>query len=298
MVIAGFQLHLAPLALLLTTHRSVKMQEWAMINEGRGNDDSVGRVGKDSTANIVKYVINESIGQDELNCNSHDQRYEEGCMVLNTEDTSMPKPESIDQLIQLDSTHDNSVEEERAAVRLSISRNASVHANGLMTSCVQSTGLSLLWENQVYALFLPVALLSGTIFGTFLAHAASVAIFNGIAALEAAFLISVVGITNMISRVAHGLLLKTGVIHQAILYALANAIGALSVLVMPSTSSYAVMIVCAAGVGLGSGTYIPLQLVIIRQMIPIHRFPGGVGMTLFSVCIGIMMSSAVSGEKC
>nr|XP_054750590.1 uncharacterized protein LOC129256398 [Lytechinus pictus] len=302
MIIGGMQLHLVPLALLMTRH-SKKTD-----NQGHMKLTETEQIGlrqlvteKELNHNgVVTYAVDpSSLGDDDsddgivIECGGVKEQ-EDKIQVVDFKELDEPEEEIVEPYDEINGVEPNASTQRLTMVRR-MSRHASIVGKGVKTSCVQSTGLSLLWENRIFACYLPISSTGGAVFGTFLAHAVSCAVQKGIPKIEAASLVSVVGLTNMIARATHGMLLNTGHVHQVFLSAFAYGLSAAAVFVVPSTDSYAVMVACASGIGIGSGIYIPLQIVLVHHMVPKHRFPGGIGMVLLTVCIGIMTSSTVSG---
>lgn len=314
MVVGGVQLNVAPLALMLTLRQpGTKMGDQTGTAENNNCELDGGNVEGNQARQdtVITFVVNDIDAEYEVEGNSIDAE-DDGIVIhcdqdLNGyDDTNSGGNEELTNLrdengygYDSESEEVNTKGEHTAAVRVTVPRQYSqrvvIVGKEMKSSLIHSTGLSLIWQNRVYASYLPAALTGGAVFGSFLAHAVSSAVVAGVPRIEAAFLISIVGIANMTSRVIHGLLLKTGHIHQMMLLAFSFYLCSVALFVMPNAPSYAVMVACAAAVGIGSGIYIPLQFSCVRHMVSLHRFPGAVGMTLFSVCIGIMITSSVSG---
>ncbi|XP_030828385.1 monocarboxylate transporter 6 [Strongylocentrotus purpuratus] len=296
MIVGALQLHLIPLALIMTRLSKTNKQGHMKMTK---NEQIVTETDLKHNS-VVTYAVDASTPCDNgsndgivIECGEKPEQSGKS-QVIDFKVLDEPDEEIVEQYDEINGVEPNASTQRLTMVHR-IGRRASRVGKGVKTSCVQSTGLSLIWENRVFACYLPTALMGGAVYGTYLAHAVTCAVLKGIPRIEAAFLVSVVGLTNMIARATHGLLLNTGHVHQMFLSAFAYGLGAVAVIVAPSTDSYAVMVACAAGVGIASGIYIPLLSVIVRHMVPLHRFPGGIGMVLLSTCIGIMISSTVSG---
>ncbi|XP_022103989.1 monocarboxylate transporter 13-like [Acanthaster planci] len=157
------------------------------------------------------------------------------------------------------------------------------------------SGISLFWTNRVFNGFMAVSVSISAIYGVTLPYIAARAKSVGVPELEASLLVSVIGISNMLSRLTHGRLLDSDVIQPAYLYVVFVLPATVAGPVIATVQSFTVLVVSTVLIGLAAGAYIPMQAVIIRRIVGKDRFPGGFAMGLVFVAVGNMASAAIAG---
>ena len=160
---------------------------------------------------------------------------------------------------------------------------------------LDSLGISLIWTNRVYALCLPMFFCNGGAYAITIVYIKARAEDVGVSKFQAALLISVVGAAGFVSRAGHGRFIDKKYIHPAMLYVFGNLQAAFSLPVIAVTEHYAWFVICAANVGFGAGLYISLNIVLVRAIVGVHRFPGGMGLALLNVAMSIMSSVTIAG---
>ncbi|XP_072022970.1 monocarboxylate transporter 12-like [Amphiura filiformis] len=117
----------------------------------------------------------------------------------------------------------------------------------------------------------------------------------GISDYNATLLISTIGISGLVAQAGHGRLIDKKICHTTTLYAFANFLTAVSLPLIAVSEQYAVFVICAANIGFAAGLYIAINIVIVRGIVGVHRFPGGIGLTLFVLATSIMSTVLLAG---
>ncbi|XP_071784298.1 monocarboxylate transporter 13-like [Asterias amurensis] len=164
-----------------------------------------------------------------------------------------------------------------------------------LTSFLNHTGISLLWTNRVFSLFMLVILTNSPTFGITLPYLAAQAESVGISEVNASLLISILGLASILSRLTHGRLIDAHVIQPAYIYAFFMLLAATGAPILAAIDNFAGMVICTVLIGVSTGGYIPLQATIIRMIVGKDRFPGAFGMGLVVVAIGNMSSAYIGG---
>ncbi|XP_072050033.1 monocarboxylate transporter 12-like [Amphiura filiformis] len=160
---------------------------------------------------------------------------------------------------------------------------------------LDSLGITLIWTNRVYACALPMFFLNGGVYGTCIVYIKERAEVVGISDYNAALLISIIGVSGLVARAGHGRLVDKKIFHPTTLYAFANFLAAVSLPIIAVSEQYAVFVICAANIGFAAGLYIAINIVLVRGIVGVRRFPGGFGLVLLVIAISIMSSVAIAG---
>lgn len=169
----------------------------------------------------------------------------------------------------------------------------------VFSSCFKSSGFHLLFGNKLY-LFIITAFL-WTSFGSFgsTIYFNARAVFDvGLTQLEGSYLISAIGVGNLIGRVVHGYFLDRNLISPSGMYTLFAMISAVDIFCNPFLDNFWTLMVCAVVFGLTNGPYGSLQVMVLREMLPPGDVSAGfaVGMFFngFAMVVGLFIMSKTS----
>lgn len=166
-----------------------------------------------------------------------------------------------------------------------------------ISSFLNHTGVSLFWTNRVFTLLMLIVVGNSPSFGITLPYLAAQAKLMGISEVNASLLISILGFSSILTRLTHGRLVDAHVIQPAYIYSVFLALTAIGAPIIAATGSYSGFVICSVLIGLSSGGYIPLQIVMIRMIVGKDRFPGAFGIGLVVVAVGNMSSAYLGGKS-
>lgn len=173
---------------------------------------------------------------------------------------------------------------------LSPSRNVFLNA-------IDNLGISLIWTNRVYLCILPMFLCNGPAYSVTVIYIKERALQAGVSEIQSALLISVIGLSGLVARAGHGHLIDKKIIHPAKMFCFANFLAGIAAPFIAISEHYAMFLLCATCVGFGAGLYIALNIYLVRHIVGVHRFPGGIGLGLMLVSVSIMTSVALAGKS-
>lgn len=108
------------------------------------------------------------------------------------------------------------------------------------------------------------------------------AVFDvGISPLKASYLVSAIGVGDLMSRMTHGIFLDRKWISPTTMYILFNFVAAATNLVNPFANSFVTLLACALVFGASNGPITSLQLMVIRGVLPPGDVSVGFGVLLF-----------------
>ncbi|XP_074652260.1 monocarboxylate transporter 12-like isoform X4 [Tubulanus polymorphus] len=145
--------------------------------------------------------------------------------------------------------------------------------------CVLIIASSILWTGQA-AVF------------TYLVDFAR---FKGIGSYEAAFLLSIIGIMNLIGRIAFGWLTDFPRVDSVIMYTIGLVLAAVSNIAIPFCSSYAAFAACAALFGLAMSAYVSLRSIIVVDLLGLEHLTHGLGLVIMFQGLANMVVPSISG---
>ena len=118
---------------------------------------------------------------------------------------------------------------------------------------------------------------------------------KGLAPLRAAFVASVAGLSNIVARATHGLLVDHNILTAAQLLTIASFGSAVPLLLAPVLNSNGQLIVGSLLFGLFSGVFHPIAVVVIKETIGLERFPNALGWSYGFAGVGRMSAGYLTG---
>ncbi|XP_066268283.1 monocarboxylate transporter 13-like [Branchiostoma lanceolatum] len=153
-----------------------------------------------------------------------------------------------------------------------------------------------LFQKPYFVVFIFASML--VIFGNFIpfvhlvAHARSV----GTAAQEAAFLVSVVGIGDLVSRIAYGWLSDLGLFYRLRGYVVCNLGLGLCLLFLPFAKTYPAMLVCCLAIGLFGGSCASQTAVFLAEFCGVSRLASAVGIAYGIQGFAMLFGPPIAGR--
>ena len=121
------------------------------------------------------------------------------------------------------------------------------------------------------------------------------AIEKGVEPLDAAFLASVAGFTNIIARATHGIFVDRKWLTSLQMLTMAAVLGAMSLLLDPLLMTYWTLLCSSLAYGLASGVLFPISVVAIKEAVGIERFPNALGWSYGFAGVGRMTAGFLTG---
>ncbi len=119
---------------------------------------------------------------------------------------------------------------------------------------------------------------------------------RGISKDAAAILISTIGISNVIGRVAFGLLAKVPFLTAQRLYMSSLTLAGLVIILFPHSHTYVLMQAAAAAFGFFSASIGPLLPILIGEFLSVLLIPSGYGYLLVFEAIGNLLGPPAAGK--
>lgn len=126
-------------------------------------------------------------------------------------------------------------------------------------------------------------------------HLTALAEAEGIQADHSAYLISGLGIANLIGRFGYGVLGQQPRMNVIVLYAFSFCLGGICLCVLPLVKSYPGIMCIAILFGIFSGCFGTLLVAILVQLLGLHRFANGYGCLLLFEAAGQLTGGPLTG---
>ncbi|XP_077989391.1 monocarboxylate transporter 12-like [Glandiceps talaboti] len=128
-------------------------------------------------------------------------------------------------------------------------------------------------------------------------HFVDAGIRKGTSHVDAAFLMSIMGIVTCICSIATGFLLDCCGIEGGRIYAhcLGFVVFAVATIIVPTANSYPMLVVISVVLGIGRGVFSALDPVCVKQVVGIQRITEGFAVTTFFVGLGFLSGPPLSG---
>ncbi|XP_066288597.1 monocarboxylate transporter 12-like isoform X2 [Branchiostoma lanceolatum] len=140
--------------------------------------------------------------------------------------------------------------------------------------------------------------LLGTVLGMSIiyVHLVAHAQILGVEKTQAAFLLSIMGVSDAISRPINGWLSDRGMISKVYYYTIGITGLAISTTAIPFGTTYAGLVVCMVFYGFFSGVFHPLIAVLVRKYSGVSRISGGLGWTFVFQGVAFLLGPPVAGK--
>ncbi|XP_077979608.1 monocarboxylate transporter 13-like [Glandiceps talaboti] len=203
----------------------------------------------------------------------------------------------INQDVESTITRSDNPDKAKRASTVNIRQN-SIGGNRCCTMLryIQRSDLSMLWRNPPYAMVCFASFCNGFGVTSLMVHIIiGRSLQLNITELEAATLVSMVGISSLIARLTHGWIVDFKCISYGHAYALTIGVCGAATLLMPVATTYEQMAPFCIIVGLTSGTFNPLTTVVIRDHVGLQKLSSGVGLGLPFLGLGDIAGSVLTG---
>ncbi|XP_006822606.2 monocarboxylate transporter 12-like [Saccoglossus kowalevskii] len=184
--------------------------------------------------------------------------------------------------------HNKVGEVKHAAVRSRKSQRCSVLRENLNITLLRHN--SWLQVMCVAGVFLGFGYIIG------LVHFVPKAVSENIEKLDAAFLMTIMGITSLVGRCLHGWFVDLGYFSPAVVFAVSLSSAGACLMGMPlSNGSYAVLAAVAACFGFSVGVGMPIYAVTLKACVGVEHLSNALGWYILFSGIGYMLGAPVAG---
>ena len=119
---------------------------------------------------------------------------------------------------------------------------------------------------------------------------------SGITKVEAAFLLSLIGLSGVITRLCHGILIDKKLITAFHLQILAQLTAGIVCLLVGIYSTFSTLVIYAIVFGASSGVFLTTTINAMREIVDTHLLKGGFGIVTTAVCVGGLIGIPASGK--
>lgn len=119
---------------------------------------------------------------------------------------------------------------------------------------------------------------------------------SGITKVEASFLLSLTGLSGVITRLCHGILIDKKLITAFHLQSSAQLTAGIACLLVGIYSTFSTLVVFAIVFGASSGVFLATTINAMREIVDTHLLKGGFGIVTAAVCVGGLIGIPASGK--
>lgn len=169
----------------------------------------------------------------------------------------------------------------------------------LVYSCLKYSGFHVIFENKQYRLLIMVSVWTSIGSYASLVYFNARAVFDvGLSQLQASYLVSAIGIGNLIARSGSGILLDRKWITSALIYALLSFVSAVVIAIYPFSRCFVSLLICAFVFGIANGPYPSLQVMLLRDILPPGEVSRGYGVVVFFNGFSMVAGLFAMGKYC
>ena len=237
---------------------------------------------KDDSSDDVIQI--DGIGEDGVNSNRNNRNgnYENG-----RRNSNEPESLAVLDLDQETKQLNSDAEEDKVSEKTEKEKDK---------GCVSLLGLSL-FKDVSFLILMTVQFCGRFTYMGWLIYLVPHAQEKGVAPMQAAFVASVAGVSNIVARATHGLVVDYNILTAAQLLTVASFGSALPMLLDPLMNTYGLLIAGSLSYGLASGVFFPIAVVVIKQTIGMERFPNALGWSYGFAGIGRMSAGFLTGTN-
>ena len=119
---------------------------------------------------------------------------------------------------------------------------------------------------------------------------------SGITKVEASFLLSLIGLSGVITRLCHGILIDKKLITALHFQSLAQLTAGIGCMLIGISSNFATLVIFAIVFGASSGVFLTTTVNAMREIVDINQLKGSFGIVTLAICLGGLLGIPASGE--
>ncbi|XP_072032470.1 monocarboxylate transporter 12-like isoform X2 [Amphiura filiformis] len=156
-----------------------------------------------------------------------------------------------------------------------------------------------IWDfHLLKSFFFILILISYCLYGVYIIafhYLSARAVEAGISDLNAAYLVSAIGIGSLVSRVTHGYIIDHRILSACGLTSLSYLLCSIACAVTPLSDSYAFLMTVGIVIGVSAGVYHSTVPIIAKDSVGVDHVSGAVGWILLAIGGGVMLGSYSTG---
>ncbi|XP_072047427.1 uncharacterized protein [Amphiura filiformis] len=198
---------------------------------------------------------------------------------------------------QKETTEDRYFSQANSSSQIELHQNDADSNSSQCSACATccSWGLLDLLTNFYFVLLLIAYFLHGLAYVIVIQYSSVRAVHTGISELNAAYLLSAIGISSLLSRLTHGYIIDYHIMSATGLTALAYVISGVSNVLNPVSDSYPVLICLSVVIGLTSGVFNSTVPIIAKEYVGAKQVSAGTGLILLIIGISSIVGAYVTG---
>ncbi|XP_033638154.1 monocarboxylate transporter 13-like [Asterias rubens] len=173
--------------------------------------------------------------------------------------------------------------------------NASIYVKKSFRQFIRGSGIHLIKSHHCFNLICLVQLTNGMGYSSVMTHIVAYAIYAGVPELDAAILLSIIGVGSLIGRLISGPIIDFKIISAVKFYPMVVFIAGLSVVICPLVQSFAGLVAIVAILGISTGIYKALNTVLIRLFLGADLLSLGIGLFMPYMGIGSIVGPIFVG---
>ena len=158
------------------------------------------------------------------------------------------------------------------------------------------TGIANIFSSRRFVIFSFAVFLKGFATYTYVDYSVARALYAGIDKTSASFLLSLIGLSGMVTSATHGFLIEWKIISCGRLYTLALVLSGVACFMNPVVQSYAGLAVSASLFGAGYGVSMPVMLVMTRDIVSLDNIKASYSIIVMVFQLGMMTESPLNGN--
>ena len=176
-------------------------------------------------------------------------------------------------------------------IRGHISRSSIQIANGIKRSNAVA-----IFKNIRFVSFSVSTFLNGFAFFGCTVHFVALCVDSGISKVDAAFLLSLMGIFGAIARLSHGIFIDKKLVSALNFLSLSKLTAGVSCILIGISPTFVTLVIFAIVFGASSGILFPTTLNAMRQIVDIHLMKGGLGIVMAVGNMGGLLGVPTTGK--
>lgn len=115
---------------------------------------------------------------------------------------------------------------------------------------------------------------------------------------SAAFLVSILGITDLVGRIFFGFLADLNIVQKRYIFSGCTAVSGVAICIMPWMRGFVEFAVLTGIIGLFAGGFFTLIAVMLAEKLGVHRLHSAFGLVVMFMGLSFLFGAPVSGKTC
>ena len=163
-------------------------------------------------------------------------------------------------------------------------------------SSVIAHGDLILFKNIYFKILLAANILYGFSYVISFHYVPVRAVATGTSELNAAYLLSAIGVGSCVTRVTHGFIIDHHILSATVLTSIAYFVCGVSCILILISDEYPFLATFAVFIGLSSGVYNSTIPTVAKEYVGLHHVSGGVAWMLLMCGVGVLIGAYSTGK--